>query len=319
MTGKAPVLVPRKILPVSMGDSRKKNTSRNKNGVCDDGDGVGGDCDDVVDDDDGVVEQSQDGDPDLNLSTLISSVERDIELLEQLEMNTGDHRGALPLPVSSKLLGLPGYRPKDGHHHHHYIGNPDRRSSIETAKLTNPGYDALLCTRLYPEVPSTPPPLPRKTHGHRRTNSDSTLHKSQPHQDNPPTPASPSEALIANRLSRHVVQQQKPIFCPFCLGHFYHPMELQSHLVHQHTQELSQLKQDRNKHFKRETCPCCDAEFLKDLVLITLSIIILNMSATSCLGSLHPLPPYPPLIHIFSQQHLHLKDTLSACCVARGS
>ena len=32
------------------------------------------------------------GDPDLNLSTLIFSVERDIELLEQLEMNTGEHR-----------------------------------------------------------------------------------------------------------------------------------------------------------------------------------------------------------------------------------
>ena len=51
-------------------------------------------------------------DPDLNLSTLICSVERDIELLEQLEMNSGEHRGALPLPVSSKLLGLPGYRPR---------------------------------------------------------------------------------------------------------------------------------------------------------------------------------------------------------------
>ena len=51
-------------------------------------------------------------DPDLSLSTLICSVERDIELLEQLEMNSGAHRGSLPLPVSAQLLALPGYRPR---------------------------------------------------------------------------------------------------------------------------------------------------------------------------------------------------------------
>ena len=51
-------------------------------------------------------------DPDMSLSTLICSVERDIELLEQLEMNSGAHRGSLPLPVSAQLLALPGYRPK---------------------------------------------------------------------------------------------------------------------------------------------------------------------------------------------------------------
>ena len=187
------------------------------------------------------------------------------------------------------------------------LGNPDRRSSIETAKLTNPGYDALLCTRLYPEVPSTPPPLPRKTHGHRRTNSDSTLHKSQPHQDNPPTPASPSEALIANRLSRHVVQQQKPIFCPFCLGHFYHPMELQSHLVHQHTQELSQLKQDRNKHFKRETCPCCDAEFLKVGTILTQYSVYISLFSVRTWSS----SPCPSSSSICLQPHVWEASILS--------
>ena len=56
--------------------------------------------------------KNSDNDPDMSLSTLICSVERDIELLEQLEMNSGAHRGSLPLPVSAQLLALPGYRPR---------------------------------------------------------------------------------------------------------------------------------------------------------------------------------------------------------------
>ena len=71
------------------------------------------------------------------------------------------------------------------------------------------------------------------------------------------------------------MQQPKAIFCPFCLAHFYHPMELQNHFVHQHSEELAQLKKDKNKHFKRETCPCCDAEFLKVRISET-SYIIFN-------------------------------------------
>ena len=121
MTSKAPV--PRKILPVSQ-DRNIRNYKATKNDCAyDDGDGVLDDGlsdegDDVVVD--GEVGHNDGGDPNLNLSNLIHSVERDIELLEQLEMNTGDHRGALPLPVTSKLLGLPGYRPRDGYHH--FIG-----------------------------------------------------------------------------------------------------------------------------------------------------------------------------------------------------
>ena len=64
--------------------------------------------------------------PDLNLHTLIDSVERDIELLEQLENGSGHGRNVvsyhhghssmsdhsdLILPAS-KLLNLPGYKPR---------------------------------------------------------------------------------------------------------------------------------------------------------------------------------------------------------------
>ena len=63
--------------------------------------------------------------PDLNLHTLIDSVERDIELLEQLENGSGRNVGSyhqgynsmsehseLILPASAKLLNLPGYKPR---------------------------------------------------------------------------------------------------------------------------------------------------------------------------------------------------------------
>ena len=58
------------------------------------------------------------GSPDLNLHTLIDSVERDIELLEQME-NGSHHRHnhnpghtSLVLPASAALLNLPGYKPR---------------------------------------------------------------------------------------------------------------------------------------------------------------------------------------------------------------
>ena len=82
-------------------------------------------------------------------------------------------------------------------------------------------------------------------------------------EDNPITPASPSEAFIASKLSNHLMEHPQAIFCPFCLGHFYHPLELQDHFVKTHSGELTKLKKDKNTNFKHETCPCCEAEFLK--------------------------------------------------------
>ena len=52
-----------------------------------------------------------------DLSALICSVEKDILLLEQLEVRSSDRRGSLPLPLSfmsADLLSLPGYRPRKG-------------------------------------------------------------------------------------------------------------------------------------------------------------------------------------------------------------
>ena len=125
MMGKAPVPVPRKILGISnekrcetpidnlrshpMNKTVRKPASHFK---------------DAEDDHENQTE-NRETDPDLNLSTLICSVERDIELLEQLEMNSGEHRGALPLPVSSKLLGLPGYRPRVNKGHSSHRSKPN--------------------------------------------------------------------------------------------------------------------------------------------------------------------------------------------------
>ena len=78
----------------------------------------------------------------------------------------------------------------------------------------------------------------------------------------PATPASPSEAVIASRLSSHIMLQPRPSFCPLCPGSFYSKTELQDHLLSSHSQDLSLIKKDV-KHFKKETCPCCEAEFLK--------------------------------------------------------
>ena len=53
------------------------------------------------------------GSPDLNLHTLIDSVERDIELLEQLENHSVPSLdNDLILPTSAALLSLPGYKPR---------------------------------------------------------------------------------------------------------------------------------------------------------------------------------------------------------------
>ena len=178
---------------------------------------------------------------DMSLSTLICSVERDIELLEQLEMNSGDHRDSLHLPVSAKLLSLPGYRPR---------GNTGSSSP--------------------------PPPLPRKTLGHRRHNSDSTINSSNEtelEEEFPSTPSSPTDTYMADEITKHTMRQPRTIFCPFCLGHFYHYQDLQDHLLQTHPEELHQVKNDKYHHFKPETCPCCQAEFLKVSICQT---IVLN-------------------------------------------
>ena len=57
---------------------------------------------------------------DLNLSALISEVERDIWLLEQLENNSSkrrqiDQQDDLPFPITEEILSLPGYKPKIKH------------------------------------------------------------------------------------------------------------------------------------------------------------------------------------------------------------
>lgn len=209
------------------------------------------------------------GATDLSLSTLICSVERDIQLLEQME-RSGTALGHLPSlpslpsspsptpPLSSTLLSLPGYRPR-----------PPVPSS---PSVVNPGYDALLCRRLYPVPPSTPPPpLPAKaSKGHRRRNSDSLLssslastpRRSSPPPGDPATPESPGEAVMAERVTRHAAAPRQ-VFCPFCPAHFYQQQQLQEHLVSQHSAELQMLRREELAHFRPETCPCCQAQFLQ--------------------------------------------------------
>ena len=63
---------------------------------------------------------------DLNLTALISEVERDIWLLEQLENNSSTKRALqnpleLPFPVTEEILNLPGYKP--GRNKKHSEGN----------------------------------------------------------------------------------------------------------------------------------------------------------------------------------------------------
>ena len=57
------------------------------------------------------------GSVDINLTALITSVERDIWLLEQLESNSSRRRrnlptDELPFPVTEEILNLPGYKPR---------------------------------------------------------------------------------------------------------------------------------------------------------------------------------------------------------------
>ena len=210
MPPKAPIPLPRKLFNPKCNESGANNNEVIKNEVV------------LIKDDN----------PDMSLSTLINSVEKDIELLEQLEMKSDDDRCSLYLPVSAKLLTLPGYRPRDG--------------------------------------TASPPPLPRKTIIHRRHNSDSTIHNSyetEPDEDVPSTPSSPTDSHMADQVTKYMLRKPVTVHCPFCLGQFFHHEDLQDHLLQIHSEELYQLKDKKYYNFKPETCPCCKAEFLKVSIL----------------------------------------------------
>ena len=217
MPPKAPIPLPRKLFNPKCNESGANNNEVIKNEVV------------LIKDDN----------PDMSLSTLINSVEKDIELLEQLEMKSDDDRCSLYLPVSAKLLSLPGYRPRE-------------------------------CTASPPPLPrdgtASPPPLPRKTIIHKRHNSDSTLNSSyetEPDEDVPSTPSSPTDSHMADQVTKYMLRKPVTVFCPFCLGQFFHHEYLHDHLLHYHPEELYQLKDKKYQNLKPETCPCCQAEFLK--------------------------------------------------------
>ena len=60
-----------------------------------------------------------------------------------------------------------------------------------------------------------------------------------------------------------MLSKQRTWFCPFCSGQPYHHQHLQDHLLQNHSEELSQVKNEIYSKFKPEKCPCCEAEFLK--------------------------------------------------------
>ena len=174
---------------------------------------------------------------DMSLSTLITNVERDIELLEQLqndneeddikkkisEYKNGEFLG------SSKLLSLPGYKPKT----------------------------------------SPPPPVPSR---HRqRHQSDSFLNTSSERAEDegddddyvPLTPPSPEESSCVHGFLTDNLGNLSPMYCPYCAGNFYHQHDLQEHLLHAHEDELNYLQNQETKLFTSQTCPCCGAQFLK--------------------------------------------------------
>ena len=171
---------------------------------------------------------------DMSLSTLITSVERDIELLEQLQYdndeqdkdeNCSDHKDG-EFSGSLKLLSWPGYKPKT---------NPQTMSS-----------------------------RPRQRH-----QSDSILSISSDREEDkdvtcvPLTASSSGERSFEHGSVTHTLDYCKPMYCPYCAGHFYHQNDLQDHLLLSHEDDLSHLQSHETKLFSSQTCPCCGAQFLK--------------------------------------------------------
>ena len=69
---------------------------------------------------------------------------------------------------------------------------------------------------------------------------------------------------MAERVIRHAaIAPRQHVFCPFCVAHFYQQQELQEHLISHHSEELHLLRQEQLAGFRAETCPCCQAQFLK--------------------------------------------------------
>ena len=167
------------------------------------------------------------------LCDLINSVENDIKLLNTLEdendifRSDNNDNNITSMDGSSKLLSLPGYRPNTG-----------------------------------------PPPLPSR-HRHMSDTVINNLTVNNEEKEagetdySPHTPPSPEENRIADSVSHHTFNQCRPIYCPLCVGHFYHYQQLQDHLLEAHTEELQQLQNQNYQIFTAQTCPCCDAQFLK--------------------------------------------------------
>ena len=89
------------------------------------------------------------------------------------------------------------------------------------------------------------------------------LSPTDPNDSVPDTPTSPGDVHLATRLTQHMLSKQRTWFCPFCSGQPYHHQHLQDHLLQNHSEELSQVKNEIYSKFKPEKCPCCEAEFLK--------------------------------------------------------
>ena len=89
------------------------------------------------------------------------------------------------------------------------------------------------------------------------------LSPTDPNDSVPDTPTSPGDVHLATRLTQHMLSKQRTWFCPFCSGQPYHHQHLQDHLLQNHSEELSQVKNETYSKFKPEKCPCCQAEFLK--------------------------------------------------------
>ena len=190
-------------------------------------------------------------------------------------MKSDYDRCSLYLPVTAKLLSLPGYRPRDG------TASPPPLPRYGTA---------------------SPPPLPRKTFIHRRHSSDSTINSSyetELDEDVPSTPSSPTDTHLADQVTKYMFRKPVTVYCPFCLAQFFHQEDLQDHLLQSHSQELYQLKDKDHQNVMPETCPCCQAEFLKVSIrtIILPSVLIFFPSSGWSWSSPSRHLPSPVCLH----------------------